>query len=147
CEVVAGDGKQGANGDGPGGVAQNGASGVSGTAFCSAGTVVGPNGPENACSSDPSQGGKGGDGQYNAGISGGIGTPALGLGQGGMGDDGTAGWTCAANNNQGVGKQGDDGGAGTPGSSGMGLGMISSNGFSGASGGDGTPGTAAQGGG
>lgn len=91
------------------------------------------------------EGGKGGDGGNLTGSAGNAGAPALGLGAAGMGDNGNAGWTCAANSgNGGFGNSALDG---SPGAGGATSGTLTAAGFLGDPGKPGGVGILGQGGG
>jgi hypothetical protein len=148
CDLVAGDGANGADGDAaPSMSAQAGNDGNKGGNACSGPTVNGALQVENTCGMDQSIGGDGGDGKQGNGNPGAPGLPNNGGGQAGQGDDGSAGWSCAGNG--GEGKTGLPGEAGKEGAGALmtDLGTLSETGFMPATGGDGQPGKIGQGGG
>lgn len=148
CEIVAGDGANGAAGeDAPSTQAKAGVDGSKGGAACSADTVGGGAQVKNDCEMEKSFGGKGGDGNQDNGGSGQTGLPNIGGGQAGQGDDGSAGWSCAINDGNGhPGAPGQLGVAGA-GAAMSELGTLTSSGFTSAAGGDGQLGKIGQGGG
>jgi hypothetical protein len=139
-ELVAGDGAPGAAGE-HGGVmpATYGASGVAGDGACTMDIGQGGLVPVTMCDDGPTAGGSGGDGSELVALAGGAGTPDLGGGSGGLGEDTTP--NCTG---------GNDGAAGMDGTDGIGAdagGTLTASGYVGAAGTSGTAGTRAQGGG
>ncbi|KYF61985.1 hypothetical protein BE11_43820 [Sorangium cellulosum] len=152
CELIAGDGADGAEGeDAPSEVPVQASPGNAGTNACSDLDTSGapdealPGGAqvENACGGALSIGGEGGDGRVNNGGSGQIGEPG-GLGAAGAGEPAAGEWSCAAG---GTGQGGDNGAPGEAGLAASGLGALSSSGYTGVSGGAGEAGKPGQGGG
>ena len=139
CELTAGDGKDGAQGDVYQDAGAAGGNGNPGKDACSDAFVVPGLEVTNMCSPD-SVSGQGGNGSTGSGGDGSAGQPGTTL-NGGKGE-GTA--TC------GVGTKGDDGamfGAATSGLGATALGTLDAGGFSGATGGEGGAGKPGQGGG
>lgn len=97
----------------------------------------------------PTEGGKGGDGASGSGAGGLTGLPNFSAqepnGTAGVGDTGTAGWTCA--NGMGTGENGHNGENGNPGPGGTMNGSIQLSGYAGDAGKSGTVGGIGQGGG
>lgn len=145
CEIVAGngaDGLDGEAGDASGEPAVAGAQGSAGASACSAPISKGGTAPENACELATSKGGAGGDGGPMTATNGGDGVPAGDpeAGKGGLGQQLAP--ACTG---------GGQGAAGAPGMPGVGGDTYDSHltaeGFFGAPGADGTPGAPGQGGG
>ncbi|WP_437335942.1 PGRS family protein [Sorangium sp. So ce394] len=153
CELVAGNGADGAEGeDAPSEVPAQASPGNAGTNACSdldtSGApdeaLLGGAQVENACGGDAlSIGGEGGAGRVNNGGSGQIGEPGA-LGAAGSGEPAAGDWSCAAG---GTGQGGDNGMPGQVGLAASGLGTLSSSGYVGVSGGAGGAGKPGQGGG
>jgi len=140
CDLVAGDGKDGAAGDPYPMSAQAGSMGNNGNDACSASIVVPGDAVTNACGNPDSISGPGGIGSTNSGGPGGPGSPGSTM-NGGSGDTGAG---C------GPGTKGDDGdmmALATPGLGGTGLGTLSASGHTGVTGGTGGAGSPGQGGG
>ncbi|WP_437600637.1 PGRS family protein [Sorangium sp. So ce590] len=156
CELIAGNGADGAEGtDAPGEVPAQASAGNPGADGCS--DLDGTPGPDmtlsggaqvvNACGGELSIGGGGGDGNVTNGTGGDIGTPVSpGNGVGGLGES-TDGWNCNVGGTNGGAGAGDNGPAGDTGLAASGLGALSSSGYVGMSGGAGGPGKPGQGGG
>lgn len=139
-ELIAGNGAAGAAGE-HGGVkpAASGTPGFGGASACTAVIGLGGEPPVLACDEGVTTGGEGGDGSEAYAQPGGDGTPDLGKGKGGLGEDVAP--TCTA---------GMDGAPGTSGTDGLGAsgpGTVTADGYVPASGASGTAGTRAQGGG
>ncbi|AUX20266.1 hypothetical protein SOCEGT47_007320 [Sorangium cellulosum] len=153
CELIAGNGADGANGeDAPSEMPAQAPAGNAGTDACSDLDMSGgpdqtlPGGAqvENTCDGGAlSIGGEGGDGKVNNGDTGQMGQTGV-LGEGGSGEPAVGEWTCAAN---GTGQGGDNGTPGEAGLAASGLGTLSSSGYTGVSGGPGGAGKPGQGGG
>ncbi|HTN84080.1 MAG TPA: PGRS family protein [Sorangium sp.] len=152
CELVAGNGADGAEGeDAPSEVLAQAPAGNDGTDACSDLDMSGgpdqtlPGGAqvENACGGALSIGGEGGAGRVNNGGAGEVGEPGA-LGAAGSGEPAAGDWSCAAS---GTGQGGDNGSAGDAGLAASGLGTLSSSGYAGVSGGAGGVGKPGQGGG
>ncbi|XXY45674.1 PGRS family protein [Sorangium sp. So ce269] len=153
CELVAGNGADGAEGeDAPSEVPEQAPPGNDGTDACSDLDMSGapdqtlPGGAqvENTCDGGAlSIGGEGGDGKVNNGDTGQTGQTGV-LGAGGTGEPAVGDWTCAA---KGTGQGGDNGSAGEAGLAASGLGTLSSSGYAGVSGRAGGVGKPGQGGG
>ncbi|XXY45690.1 PGRS family protein [Sorangium sp. So ce269] len=152
CELVAGKGAAGAEGeDAPSEAPAQASPGNAGTSACSDldtsgapdDTLLGGAQVENACGSALSIGGEGGAGRINNGGSGQVGEPGA-LGAAGSGEPAAGDWSCAAG---GTGQGGDNGPAGEPGGAASGPGTLSSSGYTGVSGGTGGGGKPGQGGG
>ncbi|WP_434045501.1 MULTISPECIES: PGRS family protein [Sorangium] len=153
CELIAGNGADGAEGeDAPSEVPAQASPGNAGTDACSDLDASGapdaalPGGAqvENACGGDAlSIGGEGGAGRVNNGGGGQVGEPGA-LGAAGSGEPAAGDWSCAAG---GTGQGGDNGPAGEPGLAASGLGTLNSSGYVGASGEAGRAGKPGQGGG
>jgi hypothetical protein len=157
CELVAGNGADGAKGeDAPGAAPMQAPSGNSGSVACSDLDGMGepdatlPGGAlvENQCGAEAlSIGGRGGDGNVSIGGGGDDGTPlSSGNGTGGAGES-TDTWNCNVGATNGGAGAGDNGTPGDAGLAASGLGALSSTGYVGASGGAGTSGKPGQGGG
>ncbi|APR82609.1 PE-PGRS family protein [Minicystis rosea] len=151
CDLVAGDGAKGKDGD-PGGAngtaAATGSSGNLGADACMGDPANGnPGGSPvpNACGGADvvSVGGKGGAGNVSTGDDGQKGQSGP-LGVQGAGEPLIGTWSCAAN---GTGQGGDNGTSGDPGPGASGIGGIAPLGYQGADGSPGMPGTPGQGGG
>lgn len=103
------------------------------------------------CDGTPTEGGKGGNGNLNVGEGGVVGSPNPDDGEpdgtAGVGDPGTAGWTCGSNGGAGLGQLGHDGPMGDPGPGGTADGSITAGGYAGDPGEPGDPGVLGQGGG
>ncbi|WP_437715559.1 PGRS family protein [Sorangium sp. So ce448] len=152
CELVAGKGADGAEGeDAPSEVPAQASPGNTGADACS--DLDGTPGPDaklsggsqvvNECGGELSIGGGGGDGNVTNGTSGDIGASGA-LGAAGAGEPAAGNWSCAAG---GTGQGGDNGPDGNPGDAGSGLGTLSSSGYVGVSGKAGEAGKPGQGGG
>ncbi|WP_437711864.1 PGRS family protein [Sorangium sp. So ce448] len=161
CELIAGNGANGADGeDAPSEAAMQGPRGEDGANACSdldaSGapdeTLAGGAQVESACGVDAlSIGGEGGGGKVSNGGGGDAGQIGI-EGQGGAGEpaSATSMWNCGAipnDPNKGGGSAGSNGTAGPHGAGASGLGALSATGYTGVLGGDGTPGTPGQGGG
>jgi hypothetical protein len=148
CDLVAGDGASGADGQGAASTsAQAGKDGTKGGDACSFGTVNGGAQVENTCGMEISVGGNGGNGTQTNGTAGSPGLPNNGGGQAGQGDDGSVGWSCAGNGGEGkTGLPGESGKEGA-GAATTDLGALTATGFTPVAGGDGQPGKIGQGGG
>ncbi|WP_438034858.1 PGRS family protein [Sorangium sp. So ce204] len=156
CELIAGNGADGAEGeDAPSEASAQASPGNAGTNACS--DVDGTPGPDttlsggaqvvNECSGGLSIGGGGGDGNVLNGTGGDIGTPvSAGNGSGGLGESGD-GWNCNVGGTNGGAGVGDNGARGDAGVAASGLGALSSSGYTGVSGRAGEPGKPGQGGG
>jgi hypothetical protein len=153
CELVAGNGVNGAagaSGDANGTSATSGAAGDAGKNACSDldGTpgpdakLLGGNAVSNTCGSEVSVGGSGGDGEVLFGGGGDVGQTGT-AGQAGSGEPAAGMWSCV----QGQGQIGSSGEPGMPGVGAVGLGTLSASGYAGMSGSAGTVGKAGQGGG
>ncbi|XXT20837.1 PGRS family protein [Sorangium sp. So ce429] len=152
CELIAGNGADGAEGeDAPSEVPAQASPGNAGTDACSDldtsgapdDTLAGGAQVENACGGALSIGGEGGAGRVNNGGSGQIGGPGA-LGAAGSGEPAAGNWSCAAG---GTGQGGDNGTPGEAGLAASSVGMLSSSGYVGVSGGAGRAGKPGQGGG
>ncbi|WP_437992405.1 PGRS family protein [Sorangium sp. So ce145] len=152
CELVAGNGADGAEGeDAPSEVPAQASPGNTGTNACS--DLDGTPGPDttlsggaqvvNECGGELSIGGGGGDGNVTNGTGGDIGASGA-LGAAGSGEPAAGDWSCAAG---GTGQGGDNGAAGDAGLAATGLGTLSSSGYAGVSGRAGGAGKPGQGGG
>ncbi|WP_437864128.1 PGRS family protein [Sorangium sp. So ce363] len=152
CELVAGNGADGAEGeDAPSEVPAQASPGNAGTNACS--DLDGTPGPDatlsggaqvvNECGGELSIGGGGGDGNVTNGTGGDIGASGA-LGAAGSGEPATGAWSCAAG---GTGQGGDNGSPGDAGVAASGLGALRSSGYVGVSGGAGGAGKPGQGGG
>jgi hypothetical protein len=152
CELVAGNGADGAEGeDAPSEAPAQASPGNAGTNACS--DLDGSGAPderlpggaqvENACGGALSIGGEGGAGRVNNGGSGQVGEPGA-LGAASSGEPATGAWSCAAG---GTGQGGDNGVPGDAGLAARGLGTLTSSGYAGVSGGAGGAGKPGQGGG
>ncbi|WP_437761671.1 PGRS family protein [Sorangium sp. So ce281] len=152
CELVAGKGADGAEGeDAPSEAPAQASPGNTGTNACS--DLDGTPGPDatlaggaqvvNECGGELSIGGGGGDGNVTNGTGGDIGASGA-LGAAGSGEPAAGDWSCAAG---GTGQGGDNGVLGDAGVPGSGLGRLSSSGYAGVSGGGGEAGKPGQGGG
>ncbi|WP_437734956.1 PGRS family protein [Sorangium sp. So ce1335] len=156
CELVAGNGADGAEGeDAPSEAPPQASPGNAGTNACS--DVDGTPGPDvtlsggaqvvNECGGELSIGGGGGDGNVTNGTGGDIGTPVSpGNGAGGLGES-SDGWNCNVGGTNGGAGAGDNGAPGDTGVAASGLGALSSSGYVGKSGGAGGAGHPGQGGG
>ncbi|WP_437715553.1 hypothetical protein WMF45_03535 [Sorangium sp. So ce448] len=156
CELVAGNGAEGAEGeDAPSEAPAQASPGNAGTNACS--DVDGTPGPDttlsggaqvvNECSGGLSIGGGGGDGNVLNGTGGDIGTPvSAGNGSGGLGES-DDGWNCNVGGTNGGAGVGDNGARGDVGVAASGLGTLGSLGYVGVSGGAGGAGKPGQGGG
>ncbi|WP_437976401.1 PGRS family protein [Sorangium sp. So ce295] len=156
CELIAGKGADGAEGEDADPEAPEQASpGNAGTNACS--DVDGTPGPDttlsggaqvvNECGGGLSIGGGGGDGNVLNGTGGDIGTPvSAGNGSGGLGESGD-GWNCNVGGTNGGAGVGDNGARGDAGVAASGPGTLNSSGYAGMSGGAGGPGKPGQGGG
>ncbi|MEJ7730019.1 MAG: hypothetical protein WKG00_12465 [Polyangiaceae bacterium] len=148
-ELIAGAGKEGAEGDdAPVAAAQAGQMGSPGSGCNAAADVPGGQGHENECDGvapPESAGGDGGAGKTGNGSPGDTGLPSAGAGEGGNGDDGTASWSCATDG--GSGSEGSQGSNGAAGAAGEAVGALSTAGIVGGDGGNGQPGLPGQGGG
>ncbi|WP_129351579.1 PGRS family protein [Sorangium cellulosum] len=157
CELVAGNGADGADGeDAPSEAAMQGPEGRPGTDACSDLDMSGapdealPGGAlvENACRGDAlSIGGKGGDGNANTGGDGATSQGTAETARGGLGEPVTGVWDCAGNEPNGGGDDGVSGVAGGAGVGATGVGTLSASGYAGVSGGAGSAGKPGQGGG
>jgi hypothetical protein len=151
CDLTAGDGvkgKDGDPGDSNGMSAAAGVPGNNGADACNGDVLMGnPGGTAvgNMCEgmNIVSVGGAGGKGSVASGTAGDIGQTGA-LGAGGVGEPSMGAWSCGAN---GTGQGGDNGKPGNPGPAGTALGMLSSSGYAGDPGQSGTPGAPGQGGG
>ncbi|WP_437648197.1 PGRS family protein [Sorangium sp. So ce362] len=153
CELIAGNGADGAEGeDAPSEVPAQASAGNAGTDACSDLDTSGapdetlPGGAqvESVCGGDAlSIGGEGGAGRVNNGGGGQVGEPGA-LGAAGSGEPAAGDWSCAAG---GTGQGGDNGPAGDSGLAASDLGALSSSGYAGVSGGAGKAGKPGQGGG
>ena len=148
CDVRAGQGANGADGDAAVGTGTAGVNGDGGTDGCTSDAAqVGGSGGQLTCEgATPTNvaGGDGGNGTKN--MTGGAGSPGIPLGSMGIAGFGQGvNVDCATDGNGGEGAAGMSGerGAGAP----MALGTLSPAGYVGAPGGDGLPGKPGQGGG
>ncbi|WP_437798770.1 PGRS family protein [Sorangium sp. So ce693] len=160
CELVAGNGADGAAGENaPSEVPPQASPGNAGADACS--DVDGTPGPDmtlsggaqvvNECGGELSIGGSGGDGNVTNGGGGDVGQVGI-EGQGGAGEPATMGsnWSCGVtpgDASKGGGNAGVNGTLGDAGVAASGLGTLSSSGYAGVSGGAGGPGKPGQGGG
>ncbi|WP_437531690.1 hypothetical protein WME79_03185 [Sorangium sp. So ce726] len=152
CELIAGNGADGAEGDNaPSEAPAQASPGNAGTNACS--DVDGMPGPDmtlaggaqvvNECGGELSIGGGGGDGNVTNGTGGDIGASGA-LGAAGSGEPAAGDWSCAAG---GTGQGGDNGAPGDAGDAASGVGALNSSGYTGSSGGAGKAGKPGQGGG
>ncbi|WP_437976411.1 PGRS family protein [Sorangium sp. So ce295] len=155
CELVAGNGADGAEGeDAPSEVPAQASPGNAGTDACTDLDTSGapdsmlPGGAqiENACGGALSIGGGGGAGRVNNGDAGQIGQSGP-FGAAGVGEPPAGAWSCGGPEPNGTGDGGADGTPGDFGKAASGLGSLSSSGYKGVSGGSGKAGTPGQGGG
>ncbi|WP_437744134.1 PGRS family protein [Sorangium sp. So ce1504] len=155
CELVAGNGADGAEGeDAPSEVPAQASPGNAGTDACTDLDTSGapdsmlPGGAqiENACGGALSIGGGGGAGRVNNGDAGQIGQSGP-FGAAGVGEPPAGAWSCGGPEPNGTGDGGADGTPGDVGEAASGLGSLSSSGYTGVSGGSGKAGTPGQGGG
>ncbi|WP_437690153.1 PGRS family protein [Sorangium sp. So ce176] len=156
CELIAGNGADGAEGeDAPSEVPAQASPGNAGTDACSdldtsgAPDVTLPGGAqvENACGGALSIGGEGGAGRVNNGGDGATSQSTEETARGGVGEAVSGVWDCGGAEPNG---RGDDGSTGIPGEAGLaasGPGTLSSSGYVGASGEAGRAGIPGQGGG
>ncbi|KYG11454.1 hypothetical protein BE21_57395 [Sorangium cellulosum] len=160
CELVAGNGAAGAEGeDAPSEMPAQASPGNAGANACSdlngdqVPDLAIPGGAQvvNACGGDPSIGGRGGDGNVTNGGGGDIGQVGI-EGQSGAGEPATTGsnWSCGVtpgDASKGGGNAGANGSSGEFGKAARGTGTLSSSGYAGVSGEAGKVGKPGQGGG
>ncbi|WP_437744132.1 PGRS family protein [Sorangium sp. So ce1504] len=156
CELVAGNGADGAEGDdaptevpaqaSPGNAGTDACSDVDGTPGSDA-TLSGGAQVVNECGGDLSIGGGGGDGNVTNGGDGATSQGTAETARGGVGEPFSGAWDCGGAEPNG---RGDDGSNGAPGDAGVaatGLGTLNSSGYTGVSGRAGEAGKPGQGGG
>ncbi|WP_437318008.1 PGRS family protein [Sorangium sp. So ce385] len=157
CELVAGNGADGAEGeDAPSEMPAQAAPGNAGANACSDLDTSGapdetlPGGAqvESVCGGDAlSIGGEGGDGRVNNGGDGATSQSIAETARGGVGETVAGTWDCAGDEPNGRGDDGVSGSSGQAGPAASGLGMLSSSGYAGVSGETGKAGQPGQGGG
>jgi len=144
CDVNAGTGAKGADGEAPAGNGTKGEDGKDGTGTCTNQGEFGASGGQLICGMASVAGGDGGNGTKN--LAGGAGSPGqpelVGSGLGGKGQQDTPATDCTVGGNGVAGMPGDPG-LGAP----MSLGTLSPDGYAGAPGNDGKSGVPGQGGG
>jgi hypothetical protein len=142
CDVIAGNGGDGAAGKPPMDTGMPGVKGDNGADGCDQDTSELPgNGGVRMCDAADVGGGQGGLGNTN--MSGGAGSPGQPFGDMGKGGVGQTASVCESGSEGAVGMSGPAG----KGAASDGLGSLTATGFIGVSGDDGTPGTPGQGGG
>ncbi|XYH99216.1 PGRS family protein [Sorangium sp. So ce1128] len=156
CELVAGNGADGAEGeDAPSEVPEQAPPGNDGTDACSDLDMSGapdqtlPGGAqvENACGGALSIGGEGGAGRVNNGGDGATSQSTAETARGGVGETVAGAWDCGGAEPNSRGDDGSNGSAGEAGLAASGLGTLSSSGYAGVSGRAGGVGKPGQGGG